>query len=80
MPTLALEWPEELLSELDRHAEKGEKSVSDFICEEMELRYLHCLPDAREAISPTVRKSREQYGSKMTCGIGWKVLAIVAQR
>jgi hypothetical protein len=63
VPTLAPELPEELLSELDRHAEKGDKNVSDFIHEEMELRHLHCLPEReRSYISnrPEIKRAIRQ--------------------
>ncbi len=41
---LVLDLPQELIAELVRRARKSGKSIPDFSCEELELRYLHWLP------------------------------------
>ncbi len=52
MVRLTLDLSQELVSELERRAEKSGKSIPDFIREELELRYLHRLPERkREDIS-----------------------------
>jgi hypothetical protein len=45
-PTLDL--PQELIFELERLAEKSGKCIPDFIREELELRYLHRLPERKK--------------------------------
>lgn len=47
MARLTLDLPQDLIAELERHAEKSGKSVPDFIREELELRYLHRLPERK---------------------------------
>jgi hypothetical protein len=47
VPTIALDLSQELISELEKHAERSEKRIPDFVRQEMELRCLHRLP-ARE--------------------------------
>jgi hypothetical protein len=57
---LTLDLPQELIVELERRAEKSGKSIPDFIREELELRYLHRLPEReRGDISdrPEVRRA-----------------------
>ena len=44
---IALDLPEDLISELEIHAGKSGKSIPDFIREELELRYLHRLPQRK---------------------------------
>jgi hypothetical protein len=52
MVRLTLDLSQELIAKLERHAEKSGKSIPDFIREELELRYLHRLPERkREDIS-----------------------------
>jgi hypothetical protein len=41
---LTLDLPQELIAELERQAVRSDKSLPDFIREELELRYLHRLP------------------------------------
>lgn len=60
MARLTLDLPQELIVELERRAEKSGKSIPDFIREELELRYLHRLPEReRGDISdrPEVRRA-----------------------
>ena len=47
MAQITLDLPEDLLRELESRAEKSSKSISDFIREELELRYLHRLPERK---------------------------------
>ncbi len=57
---LTLDLPQELIAELERRAAKSGKSIPDFVREEMELRYLHRLPEYRRGdISdrPEVRRA-----------------------
>jgi hypothetical protein len=57
---LTLDLPQELITELERHAGKSGKSIPDFIREELELRYLHRLPERKRGdISdrPEVRRA-----------------------
>src|SRR5215210_5904413 len=44
---VTLDLLEELIAELEKHARKSSKSTPDFICEELELRYLHRLPERK---------------------------------
>jgi len=49
---LTLDLPQELIVELEKRAGESGKSIPDFIREELELRYLHRLPEReREDIS-----------------------------
>ena len=60
MAQIVLDLPQELISELETRAEKSGKSIPDFICEELELRYLHRLPERKKGdISdrPEVRRA-----------------------
>ena len=60
MTRIILDLPEDLLRELASRAEKSGKSIPDFIREELELRYLHRLPERKRGdISdrPEVRKA-----------------------
>ena len=60
MARLTLDLPQDLIAELGRHAEKSGQSIPDFIREELELRYLHRLPERkREDISnrPEVQRA-----------------------
>jgi hypothetical protein len=45
VPTMALDLLQELCSESKKHARKSDKSVPDCIREELELHYLHRLPE-----------------------------------
>src|SRR5215211_7154659 len=47
MAQITLDLPEDLLRELESRAEKSGKSIPDFIREELELRYLHRLPERK---------------------------------
>jgi len=42
---ITLDLPEELLRELESRTKKSGKSIPDFVREELELRYLHRLPE-----------------------------------
>ena len=60
MAKMTLDLPEELISQLEKHAGKSGKSIPDFIREELELRYVHRLPEReRGNISnrPEVRRA-----------------------
>ncbi len=60
MARVTLELPEELIAELEKRAGKSGKSIPDFIREELELRYLHRLPQRKRGdISdrPEVRRA-----------------------
>lgn len=48
MAQITLDLPEDLLRELESRAEKSGKSIPDFIREELELRYLHRLPERKK--------------------------------
>ncbi len=57
---LTLDLPQELIAELEKHAGKSGQSIPDFIREELELRYLHRLPERKRGnISdrPEVRRA-----------------------
>jgi hypothetical protein len=57
---LTLDLPQELIAELERQAARSDKSLPDFIREELELRYLHRLPKRKRGdISdrPEVRRA-----------------------
>lgn len=57
---LILDLPQELIAELERRAAKSGKSIPDFVREDLELRYLHLLPERmRGDISdrPEVRRA-----------------------
>jgi hypothetical protein len=57
---LTLDLPQELISELEKRADKSGQSIPDFIREDLELRYLHRLPERRKGdISdrPEVRRA-----------------------
>ncbi len=45
---LTLDLPQELIAELEKRAGKSGKSIPDFIREELELRYLHRLPERKK--------------------------------
>jgi hypothetical protein len=45
---LTLELPQELIAELEKRAGKSGTSIPDFIREELELRYLHRLPERKK--------------------------------
>ena len=45
MARLTLDLPQELIDELEKRAGKSGASIPDFIREELELRYLHRLPE-----------------------------------
>ena len=47
MASLTLDLPQELIAELEKRAEKSGQSIPDFIREELELRYLHRLPERK---------------------------------
>lgn len=47
MAQIVLDLPQELISKLEKHAGKSGKNFSDFIREELELRYLHRLPERK---------------------------------
>lgn len=47
MAEITLDLPEELIAKLKKHAGKSGKSIPDFIREELELRYLHRLPERK---------------------------------
>ncbi len=47
MARLTLDLPQDLIAELEKRAAKSGKSIPDFIREELELRYLHRLPERR---------------------------------
>lgn len=60
MARLTLDLPQELIAKLEERAGKSGKSISDFIREELELRYLHRLPERKKGdISnrPEVRRA-----------------------
>ncbi len=60
MARLTLDLPQELIAELERRAGKSGTSIPDFIREELELRYLHRLPERKRGdISnrPEVRRA-----------------------
>jgi hypothetical protein len=44
---LTLDLPQELIAELEIRAEKRGQSIPDFIREELEIRYLHRLPERK---------------------------------
>jgi hypothetical protein len=44
---LTLDLPQELIAELEKRAGKSGTSITDFIREELELRYLHRLPERK---------------------------------
>jgi hypothetical protein len=44
---LTLDLPQDLIAELEKRAEKSGQSIPDFIREELELRYLHRLPERK---------------------------------
>ena len=48
MARLILDLPQELIAELERRAAKSGKSIPDFVREDLELRYLHRLPERRK--------------------------------
>ena len=48
MVRLTLDLLQELIAELERHAEKTGKSIRHFIREELKLRYLHRLPERKK--------------------------------
>ena len=57
---LTLDLPQELIAELEKRAGKSGTSIPDFIREELELRYLHRLPERKKGdISdrPEVRRA-----------------------
>ncbi len=57
---MTLDLSEELIAELEKHAGKSGQSIPDFIREELELRYLHRLPERKRGdISdrPEVRRA-----------------------
>jgi Ribbon-helix-helix protein, copG family len=57
---LTLDLPQELIAELEKRAGKNGTSIPDFIREELELRYLHRLPERKRGdISdrPEVRRA-----------------------
>lgn len=57
---LTLDLPQELIAKLEERAGKSGKSISDFVREELELRYLHRLPERKKGdISnrPEVRRA-----------------------
>jgi hypothetical protein len=59
---LTLDLPQELIAELEKRAGKSGASIPDFIREELELRYLHRLPERRKGdISdrPEVRRAMQ---------------------
>ena len=45
MARLTLDLPQDLISELEKRAAKNDQSIQDLIREELELRYLHRLPE-----------------------------------
>jgi hypothetical protein len=45
---LTLDLPQELISELEKRAEKSGQDIPDFIREDLELRYIHRLPEHRK--------------------------------
>jgi Ribbon-helix-helix protein, copG family len=45
---LTLDLPQELIAELEKRAGKSGKSIPNFIREELELRYLHRLPERKK--------------------------------
>lgn len=47
MARLTLDLSQELIAALEKRAEKNGKSIPDFIREELELRYLHRLPERK---------------------------------
>ena len=47
MARLTLDLPQDLIAELEKRAAKSGKSIPDFIREELELRYLHRLPERK---------------------------------
>ncbi|MBA3614956.1 MAG: ribbon-helix-helix protein, CopG family [Rubrobacteraceae bacterium] len=47
MARLTLDLPQELIAELEKRAGKSGTSIPDFIREELELRYLHRLPERK---------------------------------
>ena len=47
MARLILDLPQELIAEMERRAATSGKSIPDFIQEELELRYLHRLPERK---------------------------------
>lgn len=60
MARLTLDLPQELVAELERRAARSGKSIPDIIREDLELRYLHRLPERKSGdISdrPEVRKA-----------------------
>lgn len=60
MARLTLNLPQDLIAELEKRAEKSGQSIPGFIREELELRYLHRLPEhKRSDISdrPEVRRA-----------------------
>lgn len=60
MARLILDLPQELIAELERRAGKSGKNIPDFVREELELRYLHWLPERKRGdISdrPEVRRA-----------------------
>jgi len=63
--SLTLDLPQELIAELEKRAEKSGQSIPDFIREELELRYLHRLPERKRGdISdrPDVRRAIQLQG------------------
>jgi hypothetical protein len=44
---LTLDLPQDLITELEKRAAKNNQSIPDFIREDLELRYLHRLPERR---------------------------------
>lgn len=57
---LTLDLPQDLISDLEKRAEKSGQSIPDFIREDLELCYLHRLPERRKGdISdrPEVRRT-----------------------
>ncbi len=47
MARLTLDLPQDLIAELEKRAAKSGKSIPDFIREELELHYLHRLPERK---------------------------------
>lgn len=45
---LTLDLPQELIAELEKRAGKSGQSIPDFIREDLELRYLHQLPERKK--------------------------------